>query len=146
MLEMYRGEYEIVLMEPNDPNIYRWLGPFATDRAIIKELEGPIYHDAGTTWLFASHRGRIVALSGLRMDEKPGVAGYTLTYVLPAHRRRGLYRRMFGLKLDLCRERGVQVVRGLANPISRAVFEEQAFRLVGMRGKWARFEKEMDHA
>lgn len=137
--------YEIVCVQPDDSGLYRRLGPFATDRQVLKELEGPIYHDLHTVWLFAYHGREIVALSGVRFDSVE-TASFTLTYVLPDHRRRGLYRSMFGLKLALCQERAVATVKGLANPLSAALFREHDFVEVGQRGKWTHFAKEIKEA
>lgn len=127
-----------------DKSVYCEVGPFAMNRQVVKELEGPIYDGAGYTWLIVKDGDKVIAISSLdlsRLDK--GNASFGLTYVVPEYRRQGIYRHLFAMKLALCRERGAKTVKGLANPLSAILFEENKFDVTSERGKWKHYEKEI---
>lgn len=135
------NEYEIYQTSRADERFFCEMGRFFCDRQIIKELEGPIFDDDSYTWLVAKLDGIIVGFSGYRIDGKGG--HFALTYVMPEHRRKGLYRKMFGIKYRLCASRDVQSVDGVANPLSKAVFDEAGWQVSRVAGKWTHYRKEV---
>lgn len=125
-------------------DFYCRMGHFFASKQIVKELEGPMFDDVHHVWLFAIKDGEIAAFGAVRFDEmSKGIANLTVVYVLPEHRRKGLYRHLFGLREQMCVNRGAKMIRGLANPISKCVFEQSGYTAVRMAGKWTHFQKEV---
>lgn len=127
-----------------DKSVYCELGPFAMNRQVIKELEGPIYDGDDYVWFVVKDQDRVIAISSIdltRMDKS--VAAFGLTYVDPSYRRQGIYRYLFSLKMDACVEKGAKTIKGLANPLSAILFEENKFQVTSERGKWKHYEKDI---
>ena len=120
---------------------YARMGRFFANGAIHKELGGAMTDSPDHVWLLAYDRDQIVAFSGCRFNADRSVATFTETWVAPAHRGRGLFERLFALKYDLCVEMGAQVVKGLANAASAAMFEGHGWQPTSVRGQWTHYEK-----
>lgn len=131
--------YQITTLAGGTRDFYCRMGRFFADRQIVKELEGPMFDDASYTWFIATKGDEIVAFSSMRIDEDKQTANFGITYVMPDHRRKGLYAHLFALKLHACQNRGVREVRGLANPASCAVFARHGFAVARTAGKWTHY-------
>lgn len=141
------GEYGIYRDSSSESaGFYCRTGRFFADATIRKELGGPLTNSPSHIWLLAAdttEQRDIVAVSGCRLQGK--VAWFTETYVCPEHRRRGLFARLFELKYALCVTEGAQRVRGIANSLSRPMFEQHGWRVTSVRGSWTYYEKEVEH-
>lgn len=127
-----------------DHSIYCEIGPYATNRAIIKELEGPIYDDSNYIWLVVKDKEKTIAISSIDFSRiEKGIAAFGLTYVNSGYRRLGIYRHLFSLKQKTCRDKGAKSIRGLANPLSAILFDQNGFCVTSERGKWKHYEKEI---
>lgn len=125
-------------------DFYCRMGRFFASKQVVKELEGPMFDDVHHVWLLAIKEGEIAAFGAVRFDEiGKGVANLTVVYVLPEHRRKGLYRHLFSLREQMCINRGAKLIRGLANPISKTVFEQSGYAISRVAGKWTHFQKEV---
>lgn len=127
----------------NGDEFYRRMGRFFADATIRKELGGPMTDSPDHVWLVVLYHREIVAFSGCRFSADRSTAWFTETYVLPEHRRRGLFGRLFELKYKLCAEAGARVVKGLANANSRPMFERHGWRVASVRGSWTYYDKEV---
>lgn len=129
-----------------DGDFYCRMGRFFADPGIRKELGGPLSDSPDHVWLLVTsvHTGEIVAFSGCRFNAGRSAAWFTETYVFPEHRRRGLFGRLFDLKYELCAAEGARVVKGLANAMSRPMFERHGWRVTSVRGSWTYFEKQLE--
>lgn len=128
-------------------DFYCRMGRFFASKQVIKELEGPMYDDIHHVWLLAIKDGEIAGFGAVRFDGmSSGVANLTVVYILPAHRRKGLYRHLFTLREQMCVRRGAKVIRGLANPLSKPVFEQNGYQVTRLAGKWTHFQKEVNRA
>lgn len=126
-------------------DFYCRMGRFFANKQIIKELEGPMFDDQYHVWLLAMQGDAIVGFSSCRFDEmNKGVAHFALTYVMPDHRRKGLYRCMFSIKQQMCINHNAKFIRGIANPLSKAVFDESGWTAIRQAGKWKHFQKEVN--
>lgn len=136
------GDYTFVLV---DKNAAFWvaMGPLFTSKEIVKELEGPMFDDDTYSWIIAYDADENVAgftsLTVARIDK--GVAECTAAYVMPDHRRKGLYRELFRQREKLGFELGAKELRGIANPTSKYVFEDEGWEVARMAGKWTHFRK-----
>jgi GNAT superfamily N-acetyltransferase len=131
--------YQVTTLAGGTREFYCRMGQFFASRQVIKELEGPMYDDKSYVWFIATQGSEIVAFSSVRFEEDKNIASFGITYVMPAHRRKGLYAHLFALKLAACQDREVREVRGLANPASCAVFERNGFTLARTAGKWSHY-------
>ncbi len=128
------------------PDFYCRVGRFFASKQVVKELEGPMFDDEHYVWLLAIKDGKIAGFSSCRFDEiGKGIAYFGVTYILPEHRRKGLYRHMFQLKERLCIKHKAKVVRGIANPTSKKVFDDCGWTVQRQAGKWTYYQKEVKH-
>jgi len=125
-------------------DFYCRMGRFFASKQVVKELEGRLFDDESYVWLLAMKDGKIAGFSSCRLDElSKGIAHFGVTYILPEHRRKGLYRHMFELKEQLCIKHNPAFIRGIANPLSKQVFEERGWTATRVAGKWTHYQKEI---
>lgn len=125
-------------------DFYCRMGRFFASKQVVKELEGPMYDDEHYVWLLAMQDDRIVGFSSCRFDEMDkGIAHFGVTYILLEHRRKGLYRHLFRLKEALCFRHKPKFIRGIANPVSKVVFDERGWTATRQAGKWTYYQKEI---
>lgn len=146
-LETFNG-YSIYQTNSRDnPHFWCEMGRFFADKQIRKELGGPLDDSADHIWLVVKDQtGEIVAFSSCRFNQDRSVAWFNETCVFPLHRRRGLFTRLFELKYRLCVAEGARVVKGLANALSRPMFEKHGWRVASVRGSWTYYEKVVEVA
>ncbi len=102
----------------------------------IPWLERKIRSGAYIGWLAIAADGSVAAGAGLWLTEGPptvgdlsGQRGMILNvYTAPAHRRRGLARRLVETILGRCSERGITVVILHASDVGRPLYEALGFR------------------
>lgn len=112
-------------MTRSSRGFYTLLGPYLARREIAKELGGPIWDDDGTEW-FVALRGRTV-LGFCALLQRGARAELRSSYVLPEHRRSGVYRQLFEARMGAIRApaKARSVVRREALP----VFRDHGFRV-----------------
>lgn len=138
------NDYTIFEDDGATHDFYCRMGRFFASKQVVKELEGPMFDDEHYVWLLAMKDGKIAGFSSCRLDElNKGIAHFGVTYVLPDHRRKGLYRHMFELKEQLCIKHNPAFLRGLANPLSKKVFEDRGWATTRLAGKWTYYQKEI---
>jgi hypothetical protein len=117
-----------------------WLamGPFMCDRAVIKDLAGPIYSASGVTWFVAFDGDRPVGFASLR--EHNGAHWFDYDYVAADMRKKGV----FG-KLAKARDKHI---KGLAKPARSLIqekrwphYEERGWTIVSQRKSWLTIER-----
>ena len=89
------------------------------------------------TGFVADHQGEVVAGLGLTFPEFPPRLQNVLTirpyifniYTEPAHRRKGLARKLLELAIQLCRERGATLIALHASADGKALYESLGFKL-----------------
>lgn len=127
---------------------YARIGHVLVDRQIRKELGGPLNSSDDYIWLLTyDSKMHLVAFSSLNLEhlEKRGEGWFDNAYVFPEHRQHGLHRHMFELRLELARQCGVRVLKGLATPASRAVFEAYGFEIASTRGQYRVYRKDLSN-
>ena len=138
------SDYRIYEDDGATHDFYCRMGRYFASKQVIKELEGPFFDDEYHIWLLAMAGDSMAGFSSLRLDEmSKGVANFAITYILPDHRRKGLYRHMFSIKEQMCVRHRAKLIKGLANPLSKAVFDEQCWTATRQAGKWTYYQKEI---
>lgn len=121
-----------------DADFYALLGPFLSRRKIVAELGAPVWDDDGKVWFVALVDG---AVAGFRaVTVKGRVATFCSAFVLPAHRRQGIYTALIADALDYARtvaDAAKATVRADAVP----ALEAAGFKATGTRGTFALMER-----
>lgn len=121
-----------------DADFYSLLGPFLSRREIVAELGAPVWDDDEKTWFVVHIKG---AVAGFRaVTVKGRVATFCSAYVLPAHRRQGIYAALIADALDYARgvaDSAKATVRADAAPALKAA----GFKATGTRGQFTLMER-----
>lgn len=121
-----------------DADFYALLGPYLSRREIVAELGAPLWDDDGKAWFIVRIDG---AVAGVRaVTVKSRVATFCSAYVLPAHRRQGIYAALIADALDYARgvaDSAKATVRADAAPALKAA----GFKTTGTRGQFTLMER-----
>lgn len=112
-----------------DSNFYQLLGPFLAQRSIAKELGGPLWDDSDLRWFIALDHNQVVGFCALRVGG--GAAEFKHAYVLPTHRKIGVYKLLFEARfnsLKLIHAVGTTVrIRSVVGHNAREVYRKFGF-------------------
>lgn len=115
------------------------LGPIMSSRTVVKELAGPIFSGPTTTWLVARDAsGTVVGVASLRDGGDVWWCDYG--YVLPAHRRRGVFARLAKTREKLA-ARSHKACRALIQERRWPHYEERGWSVLSRRGSWLTIER-----
>ena len=112
---------------------YTLMGPYLARREIVKELGGHLWDDDDKTWFVATNGSQVLGFCAAR----PGVRGVTVfqsSYVLPAHRRRGVYRAIMQAR----DEAFPGPAQATCTAASLPVHLQRGFEVAGTRGSFTR--------
>lgn len=141
------GIYRLLLSSParDEDAFWRVVGPWAFDRTIRRELGGPLNHDETYEWILAAAPdGTWAGFSSFSLRQlDQGIVWFDNAYVFAPHRKRGLHAAMFDLRLIMARQSGAKRVKGLATLASRQMFESHGFVIIGERGQYRTYQKDM---
>lgn len=135
--------YPVALMNSvDDHDFYSIMGRFFCDKSVLDELEGPIYNHVGSEWLVVKQNSdSVVAFSSFRPVQN-GRWMFGDTWVAPSVRRSGIFGHLFSLRESICIQRGAKELRGLANVLSRPIYERNWYSVTFRRGpRWTGFVK-----
>lgn len=140
----HKGYKVFLASSKADRHFYCQMGRFFADKAVIKELEGPMFDDETHQWLLVKDGLEIIAFSSCR-DAGNGIWWFNQTWVAPEYRRQGIYRKLFQLKEGLCKNAGAKMLKGTALTHSKALFEQSGWTVTSTRGpRWTWFEKRIE--
>lgn len=130
--------------EDKDGEFWSMIGPLATSRAVQAELGGPIFDSPTYVWLVAKKGQEFVgsgALDTARL-QKDGLVMLEWMYVMPTHRRKGVYSTLFRLRLELAMSLSAKILRGATRTdYIRKVFKQYRFKPAQERGTWTYYER-----
>jgi predicted GNAT family acetyltransferase len=124
-------------MTNTSPSFYKTLGPFLARRHIAKEVGGPIWDDDGKQWWAALIGGEVAGFAAARDDERH--VTFQSAYVLPEHRKQGIYRTLFYARMEAfegC------TIRAVCTAASLPLFLGNSFTVARQRGSFT----EVTHA
>lgn len=81
-----------------DREFYPLMGPFLARRDIEKELGGRIYDEDDRVWYIALSGKRVLGFCSARQTKTEAV--YQSAYVVPEHRRRGVYEALWAKRAE----------------------------------------------
>lgn len=121
----------------NDNNrFYQLMGPFLSRREIVSDLGAPTWDDDNKTWCLAIDNGSVIGF--VAFINKGHYHELCSDWVSPDQRRRGVYRALFGRRLE---EIGDSDMRATVTNESLSVFLASGFKVVGKRGRYTRVAK-----
>lgn len=123
-------DLRIITMTNQDDRFYDTLGPYLSRRDIVAELGAPIWDDDGKEW-FCAYRGRkLVGFAARRTHGKH--MALVSAYVLPEHRRSGVYTALLRARVDGLEE----PLRAVATAASVQALKRVGLKVTGKRGKF----------
>lgn len=118
-------------MTNTSPSLYKLLGPFLARRHIVKEVGGPIWDDDGKQWWAALVGGKVAGFAAARDNERR--ITFQSAYVLPEHRRQGIYRTLFYARMEAFPGRQI---RAVCTAASLPLFLGNGFVVARQRGSF----------
>lgn len=136
------GNYATRILTNKDRDFYPVMGPFLSRRAIVKELGSPVWDDDEKVWFVCfDPDGAVAGFSALLVGKKIHLCS---AYVLPAHRKKGLYSTMIRERIAWCKRNKTGadiVISTTATQFSFEALHKAGFSIVRQRGRY--YEMEM---
>jgi hypothetical protein len=126
---------EIRKMTNRTRGFYALMGQYLSRREIAAEIGGTVWDDDDKTWFVATIGGKVAGFCAARPAAK-GRTAYLSAYVLPGHRRAGVYRALW-------QERRAEFpgpAQATCTAASLPLFLAHGWRAVGARGSYTRVE------
>lgn len=124
------SDIEIRVMTNKTKGFYTQVGPFLARREIVTELGGHLWDDDDKTWFVAIKGRTVIGFCAAR--PVAGKTTYLSAYVVPGHRRQGVYRRLW-------QERRAQFpgpARATCTTASLPVFLANGWVVAGTKGSY----------
>jgi hypothetical protein len=115
---------------------YSLMGPFLSNRIVVRELGSPVWDDRGKNWIIASDDSGVVGFCAYTI--RRGVAHLSSDYVLPSARRNGIYRQIFRTRLQCL---GDMPMVAAATDASKAQYLGAGFTERARRGRYTYVER-----
>jgi len=127
--------------QPRDNAFYGYIGPYALNREVTKELHDPqygsIYDEPYATWfiLVGKHDE---TLGFCAMFEKEKEIFFDNCYVPKEHRGKGYGKKLFETRLNMAKSiANGRKIKGITmNEIQHKIYEDYGFRTASKRGKY----------
>ena len=94
---------EIKVIKNTDKQFYKLMGPFLSQRFIVKELGYNVWDDMGKVWIVATKNGIVKGFCACKY--KGSKVEFCSDYVLPEHRGHRVYDKLFQVRLGLIENR-----------------------------------------
>lgn len=124
---------DIRVMTNTTRGFYTLIGPYLARRSIVAELGGQLWDDDGKTW-FVALDGRAVLGFCAAQPAAGGKVTYQSAYVLPEHRRRGVYRALWQAR----RDRFPGPAQATCTAVSLPLYLAAGWTVAGERGSYRR--------
>ena len=83
------GNFPVEMMTNEDPDFYNIMGPYLSQREIVRELGGPIWDDSGKLWFIAIDENEVVGFAAIVIKGKR--ARFCSDWVRLEYRNLGIY-------------------------------------------------------
>lgn len=125
---------------PHESEPWLVIGRFFCDRAVIKELGGPIFSSDGSVWLVARERSKVVGFCALR--ETPKAIWYDYVFVVPERRGKEVFRRLAEARDRYARSLPARPLKVAVREERWPHYEERGWTVASRRGSWVYGTKE----
>lgn len=134
--------YKVVDVKGDDRNLGNLIGWYAISREVNRELDGyPILTDKDTLWFVAYKNLEVFAFSAIKFRKDHAVLTYS--YVDPAFRKKGVYKRLLSDRMDQLRKKGVKLVKADCTSASLHALLKEGFVVVKKFKNWTKVEKQL---
>ena len=131
----------VTVHQHGDADLWCWLGAFATDREVLRELGGPIYSTEGSVWFVAEDdAGEVVGWASLRVSGE--TLWYDYGYVVPAKRGKGIFGRIARVRDRHARRIEAQRQRIVVRADRWKHYAQRGWKIMSRRGSWVHAERQ----
>lgn len=146
LLERTKEGYRIVRDSSRESGkaFYARVGHLFIDKAIRKEMDGPLNSSDDYIWLLVMDPGdNIIAFACIDTEKltTKGEVWFDNAFVFPEYRKNGLHSKLFDIRMKIAKELGAKVIKGLARPAARIAFEARGFDVISERGQYRTYQK-----
>jgi GNAT superfamily N-acetyltransferase len=134
---------EWMKITPDDDGFWPLVGPLCASQAVRRELGASPRVENGDVWLVGTDGG-LAAACCCRVGRRGALLCHA--YVMPSHRRKGLYRYMIEYLSGVCFGRGLHAIHAVASPEVVDTLDGLGFERRGMRGRYTLMMKGALHA
>ena len=106
----------------HDPEFYPLVGPFLARREIVAETGAPLWDDDGKLWWVALDGDAVIGVAAA--TDRGAYVQFCSAYVPPAHRGKGVYRRLLDARLGHFHGRQIRVT---CRPSTADVYARRGF-------------------
>lgn len=132
----------IICLTNTDAEFYPLVGPFLSNRAVVRELGFPVWDDPGKTWFVAVDAvGKVLGFAAVRLDGGRGIL--CSAYVCPESRGKHVHDRLTEERVAFLAGKAT-VATATATPAAAGAFRRRGF--VGKekaRSKFVVWEKSL---
>lgn len=123
-------------MTNKDEQFYPTIGPWLSRRSVVNELGSPLWDDDGKDWFVAFRGRKLVGFAALRRVGKH--LSLVSAYVLPEHRRQGVYSALLHARLEAA---GSEVLKAVASADAVPALKRAGLKQTSVRGKYSVMER-----
>jgi GNAT superfamily N-acetyltransferase len=133
MKESRGFSFSIRVMTNRTRGFYTLIGPYLARRDIVAEMGGHLWDDDDKTW-FVAVAGRAVLGFCAARPAAGGKTTYLSAFVLPEHRRQGVYRALWAAR----REQFPGAAQATCTAASLPLYLAQGWAVAGEKGSYRR--------
>jgi ribosomal protein S18 acetylase RimI-like enzyme len=137
---MRKTKYRQMSAAESEKEFYGLMGKFFASAAVRKDFDGyPINNEPSRQWIIALIGDKVVGFGSFDLI-KDDIGQLFDAWVDPDYRRNHIYRTILDYRMQWFIDHEIKVVRVVAYPTTRGVFESLGFAITRVRGKYAYME------
>jgi GNAT superfamily N-acetyltransferase len=129
------------IMTNREQDFYSVMGPYLSRREIVKELGFPVWDEDNKIWFAVFSGEKLVGFSALRIKKDNAVL--CSAYVLPEHRRNGIYTFMIRTRVAYAEKNGFARLVTTATEASRNTLVKCGFEPLHQKGQYTKMERSL---
>ncbi len=131
---------KVLIIPGSNPDIYKYVGPFAMSKAVIAEFEGyPILNNDEMIWFVILDKDQVLGFAAIQ--QHTDVAEFTNAYIIPEKRDKGLYKELYEHRVKWCKASKISKIKALCTNESIEFYRQQGFAVTKSYVKWHKIEK-----
>jgi N-acetylglutamate synthase-like GNAT family acetyltransferase len=133
---------KISIISGSNPDIYKYVGPFAMNKAVIDEFQGyPILNHDEMIWFIVLDKKKVLAFAAIQPNKE--VAEFTNAYIIVSERDKGIYKNLYEARLNWCLAAKIKKIKALCTNESISFYRDQGFTVIKSFVKWHKIEKKI---
>lgn len=132
----------IELYDHDDDDLWCKVGRLVTDRAVHRDLGGPIYSAEGVSWFVAvDSDGEVIGFASMRPADD--TLHYDYAYVAPGKRGKGVFTRLAKMRDKWAAKSGARQIRTVVRQERWKHYRKRGWAVKSRRGSWVHARKEV---